>query len=246
MMSRYLGPMKWLGGAALIAILIGLILPSILNTLLSEEVRASVLANALPFFAIFIGILLLFILLIVLVALRYNGKVPTRTYRGIELTIVVGILFGVICLFQSFSFVPYRYGFLLLLVATLGFILWSHVVPGSRRLESTLKPVSGTANVLGLVAALIIIVLVVVGGANANAPREPYGERQRVWNSFSDERKAEIAAAATSAFNTIELPFLVILGLFPGLIVFFVVREIVTDHQPVEAAAPIAAPLHSR
>jgi hypothetical protein len=246
-MSRYLGPIKWLGGSAIIALLIGLILPSILNILLSEEVRAGVLANALPFFAIFVGILLLFILLIVLVAMRYNGKIPNRTYRGIELTIVAGILFGVIFLFQSFSFVPYRYGFLLLLVATLGFILWSHVIPASRRLETTLKPISSSANMIGLVAALIIIVLVVAGGASANAPREPYGERQRVWNSFSDERKAEEAAKATSTFNTVELPFLVILGVFPGLILFFVVREIVTDHQPVEAAiTPSAAPIHSR
>jgi hypothetical protein len=32
-------------------------------------------------------------------------------------------------MFQPWVFLAYRYGFLVLLISTLGFILWSHIVP---------------------------------------------------------------------------------------------------------------------
>lgn len=231
-MGKYTGPVKWLGGIALAAIVFGIVFQGILSGL-SEESRKAVLLNAIPFFAIFVGVLLLFILLIVVTAMRYNGKVPQRTHGGIEMTIIVGILFGVVCLFQPFSFVPYRYGFLLLLISTLSFILWSHVVPANARLSARLAPPGSRANMVGAVAGVIILALVVFGAASANAPKAPYGVRERVWNSYDDARKASIEAEATQSFNTVELPFLFVLGLFPAAVVFFAAREVAADHREV-------------
>ncbi len=241
-MNKYIGPIKGLGGSAVIAFIIAVIVSALLPSL-GDDARNSVLVNAVPFFAIFVGILLLFILCIALVAIRYNGKIPPRTYGRVELTIIAGILSGVVFLFQPFSFVPYRYGFLLLLFSTLLFILWSHVLGGSRQLELKLPKIGMVPNVVAGIAAVIIVVLIVAGGSSANAPVPPYGVRERVFNSYSEERKAEIAAEATASFTQVELPFLVVFGLFPALLVFFIVRETLADTRPqiVAAAAPAAS-----
>ncbi|MBZ0282259.1 MAG: hypothetical protein K8L97_16075 [Anaerolineae bacterium] len=237
MASKYFGPIKWLGGIAIIAFAIALIFPVIGNALFSEALRRAVLINAVPFFAAFVGVLLLFILVIVLVAMRYNGKIPSRTYQSVEYVIMGGILFGVFCLFQPFSFVPYRYGFLLLLISTLSFILWSHVVGGNRKLDAALPPLSAKANIAGLIAGGLVIVVLMAAIISVNAPKPPYGVRERTYNSYSDERKAEVAVAATQEFNTVELPFMLIFNLFPAAVVFFVVREAFADRRETVLAA---------
>jgi len=237
MASKYFGPIKWLGSAAFVAFAIALFFPVIGTAVLSEELRRAVLVNAIPFFAAFVGVLLLFILVIVLVAMRYNGKIPNRTYQSVEYIIMGGILFGVFCLFQPFSFVPYRYGFLLLLASTLSFILWSHVVGGNRKLDATLPPLSMKSNIAGLVAGGLVLVVLMAAIISVNAPKPPYGVRERTYNSYSDERKAEVAAAATQEFNTVELPFMVIFNLFPAAVVFFVVREAFADRRETVLAA---------
>lgn len=313
MSSRYLVPIKRLGIAAIISFIVGIIFPSLSNALLSEDARKAVLVNAIPFFGFFIGILLLFILLIVLVARRYNGKVPMRTYGSIEQLSIAGILMGVICLFQPWSNVPYRYGFLLLLASTLGFILWSHTVPRNAKVDDMvaglttarrivaiisgllagillssdsqamiglqaglgfslpfatvhgflvfvaslvgyliwsrtfeaagdyhLPPMGAKQNTIGLVAGVIVLVVLTLSASSTNAPVEPYGVRDRVWKSYSDERKAQVASDATRDFQSVELPFLVIFNLFPAGVVFFAVREAVAE--PEEAAQRTAVP----
>lgn len=232
MPSKYIKPIKVLGTSAIIAFIIALLFPVISNALLSEEARKAVLVNAIPFFAAFVGILLLFILLIFMVALRYNGKVPGRCYSGIEYTIIAGILGGIICLFQSFSFVPYRYGFVLVLVSLLSFILWSHVVPAASRQTANLPPLGSRQHLIGGIAGLIVAVLIAGSYLSTAAPVEPYGVRERVWNSYSEERKASIAAEATSSFSSVEVPFLIIFRLFPAAIIYFVVREVVAEREP--------------
>src|SRR5689334_5568693 len=122
MNPRYLTPIKRLGGVAIGAIIFGIIFPFIRDSFPNERVREGVLFQAIPFFAFFVAVLFIFILSIVLVARRFGGVVPRRTYNGIEWTLIAGIVFGVIFLFQPISFVPYRYGFLLLLVSLLSFI----------------------------------------------------------------------------------------------------------------------------
>jgi hypothetical protein len=312
-MRKYIGPIKWLGGIALALFAFALIFEP-LSQGLSEETRKSVLLHAVPFFATFVGVLLLFILLIAIIAMRYNGKVPKRAYNGVEFTIILGILFGVICLFQPWSDVPYRYGFLLLLGSTLSFILWSHFLPrfekeseeenlglaGWQRilaailglisglllsiessslqqllwivfrssnadpfpLSTDLREVHGfyllviafigyflwsrtfTASessgvlplriqdkVIGLVVAGIVVVFLAVTISNINAPQPPYGLRERVYNSYNDERKAQVAVDATQKFRTDEFPFLIIFSVFPGMLVYFVAREVVTTRS---------------
>jgi len=194
-----------------------------------------------PFFAVFIGILLLFALLITLMAMRYNGKVPVRCHSAIERTLVIGILLGVFFLFQPFSIVPYRYGFLLVLISILSFILWSHVVPAGARLTFGLPALGGRQHLIGGLAALTVAVVMSAAIISINAPKEPYGIRDRVWNSYSAERKAEVASAATADFSSVETPFIIILSLFPAAIVYFAVREVAAERRPAEVMQIVAA-----
>ena len=52
-----------------------------------------------------------------------------RTYSWVERTIIALMLVGMAGMFQPFLAVLYRYGFLLLLCSTIGFIIISHVAP---------------------------------------------------------------------------------------------------------------------
>jgi len=245
MSSKYLGPIKRLGGIALILFAFAIIFPIIGNAIFSEETRKGVFINAIPFFSAFIGILLLFVLVIVLVAKRYNGKVPLRCHSAIERTLVIGILAGVVFLFQPFSIVPYRYGFLLLLVSTLSFILWSHVVPAGARLTFGLPQLGGRQHLIGGIAALIVIVVMSAGIISMNSPKEPYGVRDRVWKSYSDDRKAEVAAAATSDFSSVETPFIILFSLFPAAVVYFATREIGAEPPHLETIQGMPAVSHA-
>ncbi len=241
MSSKYLGPIKRLGGIAVILFAFAWIFPSISNAIFSEETRKAVLINAVPFFSAFIGILLLFILVIVLTAKRYNGKIPLRCHKAIERSLVAGILFSVFFLFQPFSIVPYRYGFLLLLASTLLFILWSHVLPASAKRADNLPPLGTRQHIVGAVAGLVVVVLLSLLIINMNAPKEPYGLRDRVWKSYSDDRKAEVASAALADFNSVETPFIIIFSLFPAVILYFVAREIAAEPATPEPAKVVSA-----
>jgi len=242
-MNKYIGPIKWLGGIALLLFAFALLFEPLTRGL-SEDARKSVLLHAVPFFATFVGILLLFILLIAIVAIRFNGKVPGRSYRGIEYTIVAGILVGVVCLFQPWSFVFYRYGFLLLLGSTLSFILWSHVTSARADFDAQVPPLTTTDHVIGAVAGFIVTALLVITLVNINGPKPPYGLRDRVFNSYDDARKAQVAVDATQQFQSVEIPFLIFFSAFPGVIVYFVAREIAAGRSSPEQhrlAQPVAA-----
>jgi Na+/melibiose symporter-like transporter len=221
---------------AIIAFAISLLFPALLNVL-PENAQNAVLLNAIPFFAAFVGVLLLFILLIVLVALHYNGRVPARCYQGVEYTIIAAILGGVVCLFQWQDFIPYRYGFPLLLLATLAFILWSHVVPANSRLSANLRPLNQKNQLIGLLAGLVVGLIIAASIIGANAPKAPYGLRERVWNTYTAERQAEVAAEASSRFNTVEVFFISLLSLFPAVAVYFVAREALAGSPPSTPAA---------
>ncbi|MDX2140940.1 MAG: hypothetical protein SF123_22845 [Chloroflexota bacterium] len=240
-MSRYLKPIRNLGSAALIALVIGLLFPSLSQAIFDEETRGGVLLQSIPFVAFFVAVLLTFILIIVLVATRFNGKIPNRAYRPIELTIIAGILGGIFALFQPFAFSPYKYGFVILLGATLSFILWSHVVPKHAKADADLPPISSLAQIIAAIAAVAVIILLVTSAINANTPQPPFGERQRVWNSYTPERQAEIATQKLTEFNTVEIPVLVIMNILPALLIFFAVRELIAAFT-----APKAAPIKAK
>lgn len=79
-------------------------------------------------FAIILG---LFILFIRFVAQQLNDTISQRTFDRVERILIGGIIVGVVGMFQPWVFFGYKYGFLLLLVSTLGFIVWSHVTPAA-------------------------------------------------------------------------------------------------------------------
>jgi lysylphosphatidylglycerol synthetase-like protein (DUF2156 family) len=110
--------------------------PVIRSLATPEQIRDNVLLSAIPFILIFAAIVLAFIAVIAFVASLLNHNVPGSVYRAIETALIAGIVLGVVGMFQPWLQILYKYGFLLLLVSTLGFILWSHIVPrGVRRRE---------------------------------------------------------------------------------------------------------------
>ncbi|GAB4475204.1 MAG: hypothetical protein Kow00124_15990 [Anaerolineae bacterium] len=62
---------------------------------------------------------------------RLNGRVPRRLYSLIEWVIISGILLGIVGMFQPWVLWGFRVGFNLLLVSTLLYIVWSHIIPRS-------------------------------------------------------------------------------------------------------------------
>ena len=387
MASKYMGPIKWVGGTAVLLLIFGLLWMLVLrDALLSEEAQSEVLINAIPFLAIFIAILLTFILVIVLVAIRFNGKLPRRLYRPIEITVVAGIAASIVFLFQPWQlvneqlgwvpaeilwmvaaaavlaglrsisalpvgtrrwldmavlaiiamlfvaiiefindgidFIPvyvlgglalllllallyigenlpiledysrrehviiggmlvtlavffavivrevgwvpadvspvktvqnevvewldkwqligFEYGFILLMFSTLSYILWSHIVPGSRLVDASLPPLGSRHHLIGLFLGLVVVVVVAGGLASMNQPSEPFGMRQRQFDTLSEEQQLAMADEADEDFIFIEIPFLIFVGLFPASIVYYVGREVSLAMEGGQTSRPVA------
>lgn len=135
---------------AIALIIVGFIASWAIPTLVSPEQRArNVLINAIPFILIFVGILLGYITLIVLVASALNNLVAPRTYRLVTRVIIAGILLGIAGMFQPWVLAFYTYGFVLLLLSTLAYILWSHVTPAMEEEEEDQVEVLGHAKTSG-------------------------------------------------------------------------------------------------
>ena len=109
--------------------------PFISSRATPEQLADNVLLNAIPFLLIFVSILLAFITVIVIVGSMLNHNVPPRIYKIIESLLIAGIVLGVIGMFQPWLFQAYKYGFLLLLVSLLLFMVWSHVAPRSELVQ---------------------------------------------------------------------------------------------------------------
>ena len=103
--------------------------PLIRSNFTEKERAANVFLEAIPFILIFVAIILTFITLIVLTASVLNDNIPRRTHQFVERIIIFGIVGGVIGMFQPWWFLAYKYGFSVLLISTLSFILWSHIRP---------------------------------------------------------------------------------------------------------------------
>lgn len=207
---------------------------------LSPEQRNEVLIKAIPFVAVFVSIVLAFICLIVLVAVSFGGKVPPRTYGPIEAIIIAGILLGVVGLFQWWKLFAYQYGFLLLLVSVLLFMVWSHFAPMPARASKALPPFSRRAHLIGLAAAVIAFIVVASVLIPASRPREPYGLGQTLWDFKTDEEKAQIRNQAEDEFRTGKVPVLALVSLLPAALVYFAVRELVPDEKAMPAVAEVS------
>ena len=98
--------------------------------------------QAILFMAGFLAILFAYIYFIVLVARRLGGRIHPRTFNRVERGIIVGIVLGVVFMFQPWTQSLYRLGFFVVLFSTLAFIVWSHISPlGMYQDEPDLGPV---------------------------------------------------------------------------------------------------------
>jgi len=131
--------------AAIVLLVLGILAGPQIRSMVSEEALAKdVLLNAIPFILIFVAIILFYITIIWLVASVLNNNIPLRIHRPVELACMVGIALGVVGMFQPWWFAVYRIGFVVLLVSTLSYILWSHITPKGIRREEGLGSVSVT------------------------------------------------------------------------------------------------------
>jgi hypothetical protein len=87
--------------------------------------------QAVTFIVVFLIILGAYIFLIRAASRRLSLRLPQATFEAIERVIIAGIVAGVVCMFQPWTFYGYRIGFLLVLFSTLAFIVWSHITPAA-------------------------------------------------------------------------------------------------------------------
>lgn len=124
----------------------GVIATPIVNGLDVKTKTDNTILNGIPFILTFIGIIIAFIDFIIFMATRLNHNIAETPYRTIERVLIAGIVLGVIGMFQPFTITLYTLGFIVLLVSTLGFIFWSHIVPHVRP-DRTAAPSEGLGTV---------------------------------------------------------------------------------------------------
>jgi hypothetical protein len=197
------------------------------DTQLSQEKQDEVLIKAIPFVTVFVSIVLAFACVIVMVAIRFGGQVPPRTYRPVEMIIIAGILLGVVGLFQGWKLFAYEYGFLLLLVSVLAFMVWSHMTPMPGSLSRARPALDRRAHAVGAVAGVIVWVVVFAAAAEAAKPVEPYGNSPTVWNFRDPEQQQQIAQDAEDEYRRARIPVVGVISLLPGALVYFAGRELV-------------------
>jgi hypothetical protein len=135
-------PIGLLISAALLVLLGVLFRPVGGLLIVADRMENDIFLIAIPFLATFIAIILTFIFSIFVIARLLNGQLSSRTYSIIEGIILGGIGLGVFSMFQPLSHVIFSKGFLLLLGATLSFIVWSHIVPRGAQTPEDAGPVS--------------------------------------------------------------------------------------------------------
>ena len=120
--------------AIAVTLILGLVASPLISSLTTPKQRATnVLLSAIPFILIFVAILLTFISLIKMSANLLNDNISPRIFRIVETVLIVGIVLGILGMFQPWLIIFYKYGFIVLLVSTLGFIWWSHIKPKEER-----------------------------------------------------------------------------------------------------------------
>lgn len=128
--------------AAALLVVASLVLgPYIRNNVSEELLVRNTILNGIPFILIFIAIILAFITIIWFLGSMLNGRVSPRVHKTIESVIIVGIVAGVLGMFQPWAFVLFRWGFHLLLGATIAFIVWSHIRPAGEQRQEDLTTV---------------------------------------------------------------------------------------------------------
>jgi hypothetical protein len=125
---RSLIPAKLLVSAVVVLILSPIARPVIETLATKEQVSQNVLLSAIPFVLFFVAMVLVYMALIVFAGKLLSNRVSEVVYRIIEYVLIAGIALGVLGMFQPWLFVLFKISFFVLLLSTLSFILWSHVL----------------------------------------------------------------------------------------------------------------------
>jgi hypothetical protein len=127
MKIRPLIPLKLLIAAAVLYALSFAAEPALKALVPDLQSSRNVLLIALPFLLVFIPIILLYMAFIVFVGKLLEHRVPETPYKIIEYVFIVGIVLGILGMFQPWTFLLFKPGFFVLFGSLLGFMVWSHV-----------------------------------------------------------------------------------------------------------------------
>lgn len=116
--------------SATILLLLGIVSTQFVDTVFTEEQLArNALLSGIPFVLIFASIVIYFMSFAWFVSNKLNFRISSRLFQIVERIAIGGIVLGIILMFQPWVFELFRYGFFILLISTLVFIVWSHVTP---------------------------------------------------------------------------------------------------------------------
>jgi mannose/fructose/N-acetylgalactosamine-specific phosphotransferase system component IIC len=124
---RELIPLKLLIAAAVLFALSFVATPVLSVWVPDLQSSKNALLLAIPFLLVFIPILLLYMALTVVLSKILYQRVSERVYKAIEYVFIVGIVVGIISMFQPWTFLLFKPGFFILFGSLLGFMVWSHV-----------------------------------------------------------------------------------------------------------------------
>jgi hypothetical protein len=114
--------------SAIILLILGIAASPLVQIIFSEEqLSKNAILSGIPFILITASIIIFFMSFIWFASNKLNYRISHRTYNIIEKIIIGGIILGIVLMFQPWVFVFFRYGFYLLLISTLAFMVWSHI-----------------------------------------------------------------------------------------------------------------------
>jgi hypothetical protein len=116
-------------GIAVLLWVVGIAMIPIVDGVDAQTKADNTILSGIPFILIFIGINVAFIDFTIFMATRWNNKLPDTIYRPVERILIIGIVSGIIGMFQPFTVTLYTFGFIVLLISTIGYIFWSHIIP---------------------------------------------------------------------------------------------------------------------
>jgi len=133
MKIRPLIPLKLLLAAAVMLALSFAARPVLRALVPNLESSTNVILLAIPFLLVFVPIILGFMAVIVFVSKVLYQRVQERTYKVIEYVFILGIVLGIISMFQPWTFLLFKPGFFVLFGSLIGFMVWSHVAVKQER-----------------------------------------------------------------------------------------------------------------
>lgn len=127
--ERIITPLpKALPISGVICLVLGIVMiPMVPQVFTEQQLSKNAILSGIPFILVFAAIIIFFMSFIWFLSNKLNFRVSDKAYNIIEKITIAGIVVGIVFMFQPWVFVLFRYGFYLLLVSTLAFIVWSHI-----------------------------------------------------------------------------------------------------------------------